>query len=113
MAGYISAPNVIYGQLPRTVEISLGLVLLEKERAIVGGANFGHAPRTEDLKYWKDKNLIQPGMERNILICKISKDIKVNSNVIDIALQDLELEQKIIQIYDGKFNRYIVGFNLD
>ena len=67
----------------------------------------------EDLKYWKDKNLIQPGMERNILICKISKDIKVNSNVIDIALQDLELEQKIIQIYDGKFNRYIVGFNLD
>jgi len=48
LASYIKAPGVLYGQLPKQVEISLGLVLLEKERAIVGGANFGHAPRMDD-----------------------------------------------------------------
>lgn len=48
LASYIKAPNVLYGQLPKQVEISLGFALLEKERAIVGGANFGHAPRMDD-----------------------------------------------------------------
>jgi hypothetical protein len=48
LASYIKAPGVLYGQLPRQVEISLGFALLEKERAIVGGASFGHAPRMDD-----------------------------------------------------------------
>ena len=48
MSSYIKAPGVLYGQLPKQVEISLGFALLEKERAIVGGANFGHAPRMDD-----------------------------------------------------------------
>lgn len=48
LASYIKAPGILYGQLPKQVEISLGFALLEKERAIVGGANFGHAPRLDD-----------------------------------------------------------------
>jgi len=52
LVNYIKAPGIIYAQLPRTVDVALTLVLLEKERAIVGGANFGHAPRRDDLKYW-------------------------------------------------------------
>lgn len=52
LASYLTAPNVLYGQLPRQIDISLGMVLLEKERAIVGGANFGSAPRTEDWSTW-------------------------------------------------------------
>lgn len=52
LASYIKSPNVLYGQLPRQVNISLGFALLEKERAIVGGANFGSAPRTEDWSAW-------------------------------------------------------------
>jgi hypothetical protein len=53
LADYMSAPsNVLFGQLPRTIDITLGLILLEKERAVVGGANFGHAPRDEELRRW-------------------------------------------------------------
>ena len=37
-----------YGQLPRECEIAVVCNLLEKERAIVGGSNFGHEPRTDD-----------------------------------------------------------------
>ena len=41
-----------YAQLPREVEIAISCDILEKERAIVGSANFGHAPHTDD--YVKD-----------------------------------------------------------
>jgi hypothetical protein len=37
-----------YAQFPKEAEISMTCNLLEKERAIVGGAHFGHAPHTED-----------------------------------------------------------------
>ena len=37
-----------FGQFPRLVTINVSGVLLEKERAIVGAANFGHAPHTDD-----------------------------------------------------------------
>jgi hypothetical protein len=52
LSSYIKAPGVLFGQLPRTVDIQMTLILLEKERAIVGGANFGHAPRDENLDGW-------------------------------------------------------------
>jgi hypothetical protein len=61
LAGYLTSPNAVYGQLPRTVDIALGLILLEKERAIVGGANFGHAPRTENFTYWNTKSVPNGG----------------------------------------------------
>jgi hypothetical protein len=34
-----------FAQFPREVEISLDLAVLQKERAVTGAANFGHAPR--------------------------------------------------------------------
>lgn len=43
--------NKNYGQLPREVEISIEGALLEKERAMVGGSHFGHAPRVDN---WED-----------------------------------------------------------
>lgn len=50
MAGFITSPDTKYGQVPRDIEMAFTVTLLEKERAIVGGANFGHAPRDEDFK---------------------------------------------------------------
>lgn len=51
---YIKAPSVKkrYGQLPKTVDISITANLLEKERPIVGMAHFNHAPHEEN--YIKD-----------------------------------------------------------
>lgn len=54
MANLIKAPGSLFGQVPRDVEIGVTAILLEKERAVVGGANFGHAPRTEDFVEWND-----------------------------------------------------------
>jgi hypothetical protein len=52
MASLISSPNVKFGQVPRDVELGFTMILLEKERAVVGGANFGHAPRGEEFQKW-------------------------------------------------------------
>lgn len=56
--GMIKAKNLgkKYAQLPREVEINIVCNVLEKERAVVGAANFGHAPHTVD--YDKDVFLI-------------------------------------------------------
>jgi hypothetical protein len=43
-----------YAQLPRTVEISISVDLLEKERPITGGANYGDAYRDQELKEFID-----------------------------------------------------------
>jgi len=61
LASYMHSSKVKYGQLPRTVDITLGLVLLEKERAMVGGANFGHAPRDEQMRFWNTKTVPNGG----------------------------------------------------
>jgi len=37
-----------YAQLPKEIDISVTCNLLEKERAVVGGVDFGHAPRDDD-----------------------------------------------------------------
>lgn len=44
----IRSDGLEYGQFPRTVKMTLNCMLLEKERAIAGAANFGHAPHTDD-----------------------------------------------------------------
>jgi hypothetical protein len=57
LASYIKSPQVLYGQLPRSIDLSLSAILLEKERAVVGGANFGHAPRrTDNNENWAEWN---------------------------------------------------------
>lgn len=52
MAGLITSPKVKFGQVPREIELGFTMILLEKERAVVGGANFGHAPRNEEFQMW-------------------------------------------------------------
>lgn len=48
LANYITSPTTTnFGQLPREIDISLAMNLLEKEQPIAGGANFGNAPRTD------------------------------------------------------------------
>lgn len=64
LASLLKAPRVLYGQLPKQVDIALGMILLEKERAVVGGANIGSAPRTEDWSAW-NTNTVPSGTEPN------------------------------------------------
>lgn len=52
LVNYIKSPNVKFGQLPREVDLDFSMYILEKERAIAGGANFGHAPRNETWETW-------------------------------------------------------------
>ena len=66
LANYMKAPNMLYGQLPREVDITLTMILLEKERAVAGGANFGHAPRDRN---WK--TIGQPNDLHKSLVVKV------------------------------------------
>jgi hypothetical protein len=59
LVNYIKAPNALYGQLPREVEMDFSMILLEKERAIAGGANFGHAPRDDDWNMSNSPDITQ------------------------------------------------------
>lgn len=63
LVNYIKSPYSAgtFGQVPREVDLAFSLILLEKERAIVGGANFGHAPRlTDNNKNWAKWNTDTP-----------------------------------------------------
>ena len=89
LANYMKAPNMLYGQLPREVDITLTMVLLEKERAIAGGANFGHAPRDSE---WKPigtpnnlhKSLVVDNVDRSVVLPNGSY------NPIPDAVKDME-----------------------
>ena len=76
LAGWIKSPNTKYGQVPREVDLAFTVTLLEKERAVVGGANFGHAPRTED---WGRYNTNTPNgknpnkWNKNLLVDVVQK----------------------------------------
>jgi hypothetical protein len=65
-----------FGQLPRTVDISLTMNLLEKEQPIAGGANFGHAPRNSIFKT-NDWNINTPD---NSKITDFNKNLVVDVN---------------------------------
>jgi hypothetical protein len=75
LSTYITAPGLLYGQLPREVELGLGLILLEKERAIVGGANFGNAPRNEDWSAPNYNAISNRGAKQNELDQSLIVDI--------------------------------------
>ena len=64
MAGLITSPKIKFGQVPREVELGFTAALLEKERAVVGGANFGHAPRDEEFSGWNE-NAVPNGIAPN------------------------------------------------
>lgn len=57
LASYMKSKEPLYGQLPRSIDISLTMYLLEKERAVAGGANFGHAPRDSNWDFIASKNI--------------------------------------------------------
>lgn len=76
LADHIKAPGLVYGQLPRELDITLTLILLEKERAVVGGANFGHAPRNEDWSGWNETTVPtrgQPNKFHQSLVVDVTK----------------------------------------
>ena len=64
----------------------------------------------KDFEYWDSKKLKQPGIERCLYIRKMSEKIKVSAQIFDIAIEELEMEQQVIKLYDGHFERYIKGF---
>jgi hypothetical protein len=43
-----------YAQLPKEIEISVACNMLEKERAVIGGVDFGHAPRGDDGQFLEE-----------------------------------------------------------
>ena len=61
----------------------------------------------KDSSFWDEKGLKQLGVEKFNLLKKVSKNIKINSNVFELALSDLELDQEILPIPDGNFVRFI------
>jgi hypothetical protein len=67
LVDYIKSSDVgkEFGQFPRQAQFQVNCTLLEKERAIVGAANFGHAPHSENYK----KNDINqyPAMHRALV----------------------------------------------
>jgi len=84
LASFMTSQNsVLYGQLPRTVDIALGLVLLEKERAIVGGANFGHAPRLDNLNGWNTTTVPTGGipnkLHNSLVVTKESSPVLIDA----------------------------------
>jgi hypothetical protein len=63
LVNYIKSPHSAgtFAQVPREVDLAFSFILLEKERAIVGGANFGHAPRlTDNNQNWVKWNTDTP-----------------------------------------------------
>ena len=61
----------------------------------------------DDFEFWTNKNHIQPGIERFNLLGKVSQKIKINSILFDLAIDELELENKIISFQEDNFKRYI------
>ena len=61
-----------------------------------------------DNKFWESKKQKQQGIERFSLIQKVSEKIKVNSNIIYLALDELEGEQVIIPETKDNKTRYIL-----
>ncbi len=70
-------PSINYGQVPREIEIAISFILLEKERAVVGGANFGNAPRTDMIRFDTDKGGIAPNRWHSNLVVGV---ISANPN---------------------------------
>jgi hypothetical protein len=67
LVDYIKSAKVgkEFGQFPREAQFQLSCTILEKERAIVGAANFGHAPHGED--YQKTDTNQYPEMHRALV----------------------------------------------
>jgi hypothetical protein len=84
LAGYIKSNEALYGQLPRSIDIGLGLVLLEKERAVVGGANFGHAPRKDDNEFVWNTDTVPNGGKPS----KLHESFVVTNHKVKILTQD-------------------------
>lgn len=89
LAKYIKSTDtaITYGQLPREIELSFSLKLLEKERPVAGGANFGHAPRNDDYIFYNTDT--QPNQEPPTELHKsLVVDNIYHRNGIDIPTKD-------------------------
>ena len=90
LSSYLKTRNsVLYGQLPLEAELTIGVVLLEKERAMVGGANFGHAPRDESMLLWNTNTIPNGGkpnkLHESLVVTKNNYKIFTQQDVNDAA----------------------------
>jgi hypothetical protein len=67
-----------FGQFPLEAKISLSTIILEKERAIAGGANFGHAPHTDEYHPLDIEN--QPYMHQALVEYQYGRNVVLTSN---------------------------------
>ena len=73
--------SINYGQMPREIEIALSFIILEKERAVVGGANFGNAPRQDMMRFEDGKNAPNR-WHSNLVVGVVNSDPTNNNNVV-------------------------------
>jgi hypothetical protein len=85
LANIIKSPDVLYGQLPREIDLSMAVVLLEKERAVVGGANFGHAPRNESYSSDNEYTVPNPGkfnkIDESLVVNVIKQSVNISHDI--------------------------------
>lgn len=96
-----------YAQLPREVEISVNGNLLEKERSIVGGTNFGHAPFNDTYADKDDR--LQGGKVYLPAITKFHKDMTEfqESGAGGGCNQDANEERQVIPINENPSEKVI------
>jgi len=88
--GQIRAPGVgkKFAQLPKEAEIAITCNLLEKERAIVGGSHFGHAPLADDGNWLEGNDPILPSItefEKDMTVRVLPKPDRIQRSRTSIA----------------------------
>lgn len=62
----------------------------------------------EDYNYWKSCGSKQMGMERNNLLNKVCNKLPLNLQIFLLAIDELELERKVISFQEENFTRYLI-----
>jgi hypothetical protein len=88
LVDYLTSKKILsdgkqYGQFPRSATITIACALLEKERAIVGAANFGHAPHTD--KYHPMDISNQPYMHQGLVEYQFDHAVPAPTSPIDTS----------------------------
>lgn len=106
LSDYMKSSKVerLYGQFPMEAKLSVTCYLLEKERAIMGAANFGHAPHTD--AYLASDTHNQPHIHKNLVDYQFDHaspstwvDHKVVSPISTVAVEDMD--ETLMEFHDS------------
>jgi hypothetical protein len=117
LTNIIKSPSIgkNYAQLPREAEIAITCNLLEKERAVIGGSHFGHAPRKNtfgsiveggNLGLTVDNGFEEGGKDYLPQVTTFHKEMVVNN--ISVAKKE-DLDRAITARDEAAFKRINQG----